>query len=92
MLVYHCPMHKVTFEIRQRLAELEAKNDKRYGFAEIAAGTGDRLSRQHVRRLLEKTPTRPDVETLGALLDFFEDQGMPITVADLFTVTRTDEV
>ena len=78
-------MIEVRFNLHAPLARLEAHQDRRYSYAEIAAASG--ISRQGVRRLLKEPTLQIDVGTLSKLLTFFASQGMPITVSDLFTVT-----
>lgn len=78
----------VRFDLRTKLNELERVRDTRYGYADIAAATKNRLSRQTARQLLKSTPKRVDTDTLAALLDFFAAEGMPISVGDLFAVSH----
>lgn len=75
----------VRFNLIQQLAKLENKKQRRYNNAEIGRKAG--LSRQTVRNVMGNAPTQINVDTLGGLLAFFADEGMPVTINDLFTVT-----
>lgn len=73
------------FNLHKPLSELESRNG-RYSYAQISDISG--ISRQGVRRLLIDGTTQIDVATLDKLLTFFDREGMPITVNDLFTVEQ----
>lgn len=75
----------VTFNLHAPLSRLEQKKGRRYNFAEIADIAGQ--TRQNIRRMLKGGTKQIDVATLGALLKFFEHEGMPISIADLFTIS-----
>lgn len=70
------------FNLHKPLSQLEQKKNRRYNYAEIADVCG--LTRQGVRRLLKEGSDTLRVSTLSALVEFFDKQGMPITVNDLF--------
>lgn len=75
-------MLKFVFNLHKPLSELEQKKNRRYSYAEIAEISG--LTRQGIRRLLKEPSDRIDVHTIGRLLHFFESEGMPLTINDLF--------
>lgn len=73
------------------LLELQGKNHVRYSWADIGREIG--MSRQAAQNLFMNEATDDSFAkygTLAALLDFFAREGMPITVADLFVVDKTD--
>lgn len=77
-------MNTVTFNVDRLLRQLSAKNNKDYDKVTVAALSG--ISRTTITSITNNENKRTDFETLGKLLDFFQGQGMPITIADLFTV------
>jgi hypothetical protein len=78
---------KIEFNLIRPLAQLEIKNGRRYTYTDIARKA--KVNRQTVRNLMTEPPDQINVHTLGGLLDFFAAEGMPIGVADLFTVDDT---
>ena len=78
-------MNNVTFNVAWLLRQLSAKNNKSYDKVTVAALSG--ISRTTITLITNNENKRADFETLGKLLDFFQSEGMPITIADLFTVT-----
>lgn len=72
------------FNLHAPLSQLESRKG-RYSYARISDISG--ISRQGVRRLLVDGTSQVDVTTLEKLLIFFEREGMPITINDLFTTT-----
>lgn len=78
-------MHKTRVSLFDALNRLEGQNERRYTDAEIAKATG---LHRHTISALRRGKAEP---TLDKLLDFFAAEGMPVTVQDLFTVTRHDE-
>lgn len=77
-------MVTVEFNLITPLSELQKNNHRVYTYADIANVSG--LTRQGVRRLLTQGTKQIDVDTLGKLISFFENEGMPVTLNDLFTV------
>jgi hypothetical protein len=82
-------MENLIFNLHTPLSKLESEKQRRYSYAEIAEIAG--LTRQGVRRLLKEPTKQIDVETLNRLIVFFEHEGMPISVSDLFTVTESNK-
>ncbi len=76
---------QASLKIFNAVNQLEKHSGRRWSESEIATATG--LHRHTIAALMKGKPDR----TLSALLDFFAAEGMPITVADLFTVTSTGE-
>lgn len=72
------------FNLHTPLSKLEEKNG-RYSYAKISEKSG--ISRQGVRRLLIEGTRQIDIDTLSKLLAFFESEGMPVSINDLFTIT-----
>ena len=69
------------------LLKLQGIRHERYSWAEIGRRLG--VTRQAAYNLFMSESTDDSFikyGTLGALLDFFSDEGMPITPNDLFTV------
>jgi predicted transcriptional regulator len=79
-------MNMVTFNLRDNLAELEKRTNKRFGYSDIEVATNGRISRQTARYMLNNPVARVDLETLGGIFDFFSAHGMDLTPNDLFTV------
>ncbi len=77
-------MDKVTFNVDRLLRQLSAQNNRDYDKAWVAALSG--ISRTTITAITTGQNTRIDLETIGKLTAFFRSQGMPITVADLFSV------
>jgi AraC-like DNA-binding protein len=67
--------------IFKAVRRLEAETGKHYTIQDIAREAG--MHRHTVASLLDG---RED-KTLGKVLAFFADEGMPVTINDLFTVT-----
>lgn len=61
---------------------LEVRKQRDYETKEIAAKSG--LHRNTIDRLTNNATTQVHLETLAALLAFFEDEGMPIEMGQLF--------
>ena len=76
---------EITVNVMAKVNELEQLHHRRYTYTDIADATG--LSRHTVRKWLTGEVKAIDLESLGKLLDFFAAEGMPVTIAELFTVT-----
>lgn len=80
-------MHKVNFNLYSLITQLDQKRPgNRYTESEIAEVSG--ISRSTISKLMKGKTRRIDFETLESLLDFFEGEGMPISLNDLFEVTE----
>jgi hypothetical protein len=75
----------IKLSVFEQLKRLEAMKGRNYQHAEIADKTG--LNRHTVKTVFSNATTRIDLATMAAVLSFFHAEGMPITVAELFTVT-----
>jgi DNA-binding Xre family transcriptional regulator len=80
---------EITLNVMAKVNELEQLRHRRYNYTDIADAAN--LSRHTVRKWLTGEVKAIDLESLGKLLDFFAAEGMPVTVADLFTVTVTPD-
>ena len=76
---------KVTFNLFDVVKRLERHKGETVTNTYVADQSG--LSRFTIQKIVNNDSERVDLSTLAALLDFFESEGMPVTVADLFTVT-----
>ena len=76
---------EIAVNVMAKVNELEQLRHRRYTYTDIADAAG--LSRHTVRKWLTGEVKAIDLESLAKLLDFFESEGMPVTVAELFTVT-----
>ena len=76
---------EIALNVMAKVNELEQLRHRRYNYTDIADAAN--LSRHTVRKWLTGEVKAIDLESLGKLLDFFAAEGMPVTVADLFTVT-----
>lgn len=86
---YHChcereAMYTITSNLKQLVRELNAQAGKDYDLSAVAKKTG--LSRFTVSSIANNNNVRVDYGTLAKLLWFFHQEGMPITISDLFTV------
>jgi len=70
------------FILRQRLETLQRR---RIPWSEVADKTG--LNQRGLERMARNEPTRVSLSNLEALLGYFRDEGMPISIEDLFVVT-----
>jgi len=77
-------MHTVKYNLFKLKAQLEAKSGRTYAWAEIANRVG--AHRNTIMNLAGNRTSTIDAAVAGELLDFFGDEGMHITIADLFTV------
>lgn len=82
--------HNVRFDLASQVAKLSEQTKRAWAAPTIANAVGGRLSRQNIYRHLQGRAFGVHPDTLSAYLDFFDAQGMPITVADLYVVTRTE--
>lgn len=73
---------QASLKIFDAVNQLEKRNGRRYTESEIATATG--LHRHTVAAAMKGKPDK----TLSKLLTFFESEGMPVTVNDLFTTTK----
>ena len=81
----------MTYTVRPAFLEclhkLEEKQGKRYSWAHIGRKMG--LTRQAAQALFTGESSDDSFAkygTIAKLLDFFAAEGMPVTIADLFTV------
>ena len=74
------------FTPQNALGQLEARLGKRYNYAEIASAMDSNTDRQKIRYQLNNSLGEIKMAMLDKWLEFFANQGMPITIADLFTV------
>lgn len=78
-------MRNVKLNIFRLIKELEIKTSQDLYWTDIAKKSG--ITRQTWDRLYAGRADGIDLRTLGKLLDFFESEGVSITISDLFTVT-----
>lgn len=81
-------MHTVKFNLFELRANLEASLKEPVSWVKIAEATG--VHRNTMQNLVNNKTSTVDLEVMGKLLDFFQGQGMPVTIADLFTVTTQE--
>lgn len=82
--------HSTRFTPQNPLGKLEALKGKRYNYAEIAGIMNSNTDRQKIRYQLNNSLGEIKMAMLDKWLDFFASEGMPIVLADLFTVTVID--
>jgi len=80
--------HKIKFNLFRLRRLLELKKDREYTFREISEKTQIHVNTLH--NLEYNKSNSISLGTMGKLLEFFHNEGMPIQIQDLFTVT-TDE-
>ena len=82
-------MHTIKFNLFPLRAKLEGNLQGPVSWVRIAEATG--VHRNTMQNIVNNKTSTVDLEVMGKLLDFFHSQGMPITIADLFTVTTTTQ-
>jgi transcriptional regulator with XRE-family HTH domain len=80
---------KITFNLFDVIKRLERHKGETVTNTYVAERSG--LSRFTIQKIVNNDSERVDLSTLAALLDFFHAEGMPVTVADLFSVTTDKE-
>lgn len=83
--------HKTRFTPHNPLGKLETRKGKRYNYAEIAQIMNTDTDRQKIRYQLNNSLGEVKTAMIDKWLDFFEHEGMPVTISDLFTVIETDD-
>lgn len=81
-------MYTVKFNLFELRANLEAILKEPVSWVKIAEATG--VHRNTMQNIVNNKTSTVDLEVMGKLLDFFHSQGMPITIADLFTTTAQE--
>ena len=76
-------MSEVEFHLFALIKQLEIKKGEKVTVAEIAKKA--RLHRNTVQRISDNATERVDLTTLAKLRAFFDAEGMPINIGDLFT-------
>lgn len=82
-------MYKLSYNVDKlldRLEQLKRTADPRYHLSDAAFAEAVGISRSQAIKILRNKARRVDFETIESLLKFFNANGLPITVADLFTV------
>ena len=84
-----------TYTVRHKLFELlqslELQNRKKYNWAEIGRKIGtSRQSTQHLFTSDQTVDSSIRNGTLAGILAFFESEGMPISIGDVYDVTTVD--
>ena len=77
-------MHTVKFNLFALRARLEEKSGRSYSWVEIADSVD--AHRNTLQNLAANRTGTIDTKVVAKLLDFFAAEGVPITIADLFTV------
>ena len=84
-------MYKVSYNVAKLLSDLEsskrADGNPRFHISYAAFSETVGLA---IKILSDKT-RRIDFSTIEALLAFFESEGLPVTISDLFAVTKTGD-
>ena len=80
--------YKAKFTIFDQIVKLQKQTGERLSDSEYARRMG--ITRQTFGALMKGDVLRIEIETINKLLSFFESEGMPITIADLFTVATED--
>jgi predicted XRE-type DNA-binding protein len=78
--------YKTTFTIFDQIVKLQKATGDRLSDSEYARQIG--ITRQTFGALMKGEMLRIEIDTIDKLLDFFAAEGMPVTVADLFTVSQ----
>jgi transcriptional regulator with XRE-family HTH domain len=80
--------HDTKIKILPLIAELQRRTGKRFNDKEYADMIG--ISRQAFAALLNGETGGATNKTINKLLDFFDAQGMPVTVGALYLTEVTD--
>lgn len=80
-------MINVELNIKMLLKKLELQTGRDYLIQDVARLSG--INRFTVSNLLDGKQDGITLKTIGRLLFFFESEGMPIAISDLFSVTKT---
>lgn len=81
-------METINYNLFSLKRELELKKQTEYSWSKIAVGSG--IHRNTILNMANGRTRRVDLDIMERLVSYFADQGMPITVGDLFTVTEDD--
>lgn len=76
---------KVQYNLFTLRRLLEIKKQRKYNWGEIAQKAG--LTRKTLETMANNKSSRVNFSSLEALLDFFRDEGMPIGIEELLSVT-----
>lgn len=79
-------MYTVTFKLFDLVNELERLNQKRYSWEAIAKSAN--VSRGTLYNMQANATKGVSLETIARLLAFFEAEGMPIRLEELFEVEK----
>ena len=77
----------VSFNLFTLKRGLETRKQRKYTWLEISDKSG--LSTKTLQRMEKGQYKRIDFSSIAALLNFFENEDMPIGVEDLFVVSRS---
>ena len=78
-------MTHIKYNLSVLKLRLENHHDREYMWKEMAAGSGVHVNT--LSNIAHNRTRRVDLANLAALLDYFAAEGMPVTIADLFTVS-----
>lgn len=88
-------MYKVSYNVAKLLSDLEsskrADGNPRFHISDAAFAETVGISRGQAIKILSDKTRRIDFSTIEALLAFFESEGLPVTISDLFAVTKTGD-
>lgn len=79
-------MRKVKYNLFSLKRKLEIQSDRVYTWKEISRATG--IHTNTLQNLAGNKTARIDLDILGKLMDYFEQQGVPIQPNDLFVITE----
>lgn len=77
-------MHRVTFRLFELVKDLEKMKGQNYSLSTISDKTG--ITRAALSRMINHKTDRVYLSTIETLLTFFHDEGLPVTLADMFSV------
>lgn len=81
-------MH-VEYNLFALIKDLEKQNFRAYSMSEIAKGAD--VHRHTIERIISNKTESVTLKTIAGLLRFFKTEGMPITISDLFVISKTKE-
>ncbi len=81
-------MTKIKYNLFALKRQLELKTDRSFTWKEIADAA--KAHPNTLQNMAGNKTARIDMGVVAGLIDFFNYNGLPITLSDLFTVTTTD--
>ena len=82
-------MHELNLNLIELLGKLGQMRGRRYPISEFARSAG--IGRTTATRLVNDDWQQVDRDTIPKIMAFFEAEGMPITISDLFSLREKED-